>query len=114
MACSKFTQQEIDYFNDKIGHVLENETSRKIFHTYLQKTRSPVLLKVFSIWQQVHDEPYNDELLDLIEEIDSFNINPLYSLAECDLKRNYIKQECCRILERIRPQYIAYLQKHHQ
>lgn len=111
----KFTVQEIDKFNDKISNVLDNAHCREVFCYFLRAQHKP-LLKTFLLWKEAHQRNMYDEdtFLDLIEEIDDFNLNPLYSISECEHKLAFIKQECCRILEKIRPQFICYLNKNHK
>lgn len=115
MADTKFTIQEIERFNDKISNVLDNSHSREVLGKFLTTQRNPALMKTFSLWKEAHQRNSYDEdtFLDLIEELDDFNVNPLYSLSECEHKLAYIKQECSRLLEKIRPQFILYLHKYH-
>lgn len=115
MADKKFTIQEIERFNDKISNVLDHSHCRKVFGKFVDAQRNPALSKTFKLWNEAETNAFEeDTFLDLIEEIDDFNINPLYSLAENEHKLAYVKQECSRILEKIRPQFILYLHKYHQ
>lgn len=116
MDNKRFTIQEIERFNDKISNALDNSQCREVLGKFLDAQKNPTLIKTYSLWKEAHQRTsYNeDSFLDIIEEIDDFNINPLYSLSECDHKFAYIKQECARILEKIRPQFILYLHKYYQ
>lgn len=116
MADIKFTSEEINEFNHKISNVLDNSRCREVFYKYLCAQRHPVLIKTFKLWTEAHERKSYDEdtFCDLVEEVDDFNVNPLYSLSECEHKIAYIKQECCRILEKQRDQFILYLFERHK
>lgn len=116
MADKRFSLQEIERFNDKICNALDNSECREVLGKFLDAQKNPTLTKAYTLWKKAHQRNFYDEdtFLDIIEEIDDFNINPLYSLAECEHKLAYIKQECARILERIHPQFILYLHKYYQ
>lgn len=115
MENRKFTDPELERFNDKISNVLDNSYCRQIFENFLTVQRNPALIKIFKLWEKAHQDTSYDEdnYLDEIEEIDNFNINPLYSISECDHKLAYIKQQCSRLLEKIHPQFMLYLHKYH-
>uniref|UniRef100_A0A6P7GVB5 Uncharacterized protein LOC114343343 n=1 Tax=Diabrotica virgifera virgifera TaxID=50390 RepID=A0A6P7GVB5_DIAVI len=114
MARVTFNTQDIDRFNDRIQNVLQNPPCRGIYRNYLFQYKR-MYLDAFKLWLEANDtKEYNeDKFLDLIEDVDEFNMNPLYSLQEHDHKIDYIKQECCRILEKTRASFIGYLRRHH-
>ncbi|CAH1100956.1 unnamed protein product [Psylliodes chrysocephalus] len=114
MAAMRFTDQDIDRFNDKISNVLQNTRCKQIYNNYLKKY-SPPNCNAFKLWEQAHStKEYNEDLLlDMIEDVDGFNDNPLLTLAEPEHKLIYIKQECCRILEKSRSNFIQFLRTHH-
>lgn len=117
MASKKFTVQEIERFNDRISNVLDNSDCRKVFEEFLLTQKNPTLIKTFKLWMKADENSQNsfkDDFFDIIEEIDDFNMSPLLSVSECDQKFAFVKQECSRILEKIRPQFIHYLHKYHQ
>lgn len=115
MENKKFTVPELERFNDKISNVLDNSCCREIFGRFLIMQRNPAIIKTLKLWEKAQAGSSYDEnsYLDEIEDIDAFNINPLYSISECEHKLTYIKQECSRILEKIHPQFMLYLHKYH-
>ncbi|KAJ8957353.1 hypothetical protein NQ318_004832 [Aromia moschata] len=115
MAGLKFTQQQIERFNDRIRNCLEDEHCRTVLEQYLLQQRKPILHNALKLWVAAHSTTSFDEdrFLDLIEDVDGFNENPLLSISECEHKLSYVKLECCRILEKIRPYFIHYLSKNH-
>lgn len=115
MAHYTFTQQEIERLNDRISNVLENSRCRDVFQRFLRSQHNPALMNALNLWLKSNESSFNEEeCFDLIEEIDDFNANPFYSINEELQKIAYIKQECARILEKIRPQFIMFLHKYHQ
>lgn len=116
MAEVRFTQQQIERFNDRIQNCLEDERCRGIFAHYLKISRKPVLFNAFKLWVEANstDSFDEDKFLDLIDEVDGFNENPLLTISECDQKLSFLKIEACRILEKIRPHFIEYLNTHHR
>ncbi|KAJ8986163.1 hypothetical protein NQ317_005637 [Molorchus minor] len=115
MAGIKFTQQQIERLNDRIKNCLEDENCRTVLEQYLKNARKPVLYNALKLWVAANSTNSFDEdyFLDLIENVDGFNENPLLSIAECEHKLLFVKTECCRILEKIRPYFIEYLNKYH-
>lgn len=116
MAAVKFTHQQIERFNDRIKNCIDDSSCRAIFKAFLEKLKKPILLKALILWEAANSTESWDEnkMLELIEEVDDFNENPLLSIQECQYKLDYTKGECCRILEKILPTFIKYLQKHHK
>lgn len=114
MLCSPkriFTNDELDRFNDKIENCLCDEECKMLLKEYIKKKKPP-FRKVFRLWEMVNNENESEEdLMDLIEEINSFNSNPLLSLAEKQQKMDYIKSECVRLLEPVRRDFVEHLRK---
>ncbi|KAJ8923119.1 hypothetical protein NQ315_001672 [Exocentrus adspersus] len=112
----KFTQQQIERFNDRIRNCLEDAQCRRLLEHYLKISRKPVLSNALKLWVAANstDSFDEDEFLDLIDEVDGFNENPLLTLSECEHKLSYVKMESCRILEKIRPYFIEYISTHHK
>ncbi|KAJ8936370.1 hypothetical protein NQ314_012389 [Rhamnusium bicolor] len=115
MAEVKFTHQQIERFNDRIKNCLEDAQCRHILEHYLKISRKPVLHNALKLWMAANSTTSfnDDEFFDLIDNVDGFNENPLLSISECEHKLSYVKLECCRILEKIRPYFIQYLSTHH-
>lgn len=117
MADIKFTHQQIERYNDRIKNCLEDSNCRPILKTYLVRfAKKPMWVDTLKLWEAVNSINSWDEdrMLDLIEDVDDFNINPLLSIAECQHKLDYTKAECCRILEKALPTFITYLNKYHK
>uniref|UniRef100_V5I7X5 Uncharacterized protein n=1 Tax=Anoplophora glabripennis TaxID=217634 RepID=V5I7X5_ANOGL len=116
MAEARFTPQQIERFNDRIKNCLEDAQCRGVFEHYLRISRKPVLYNALKLWVAANstDSFDEDQFLDLIDEVDGFNENPLLSLSECEHKLAYIKMETCRILDKIHRLFIEYLNTHHR
>lgn len=116
MAPVRFTQQQIERFNDRIKNCLEDAQCRGVFEHYLRVSHKPILLNALKLWVAANstDSFDEDRFLDLIDEVDGFNENPLLTLSECEHKLAYVKMETCRILEKIRLHFIEYLNTHHR
>lgn len=116
MATIRFTPQQIERFNDRIKNCIDDSNCRAVFKVFLKKMKKPMLLDTLALWEAANRSNNwdQDEMMELIEEVDDFNQNPLLSIQECQHKLDYTKGECCRILEKILPTFITYLQKHHK
>ncbi|CAH0564020.1 unnamed protein product [Brassicogethes aeneus] len=112
----RFTHQQIERFNDRIKNCIEDAECRKILEKFLQNPPRPVHLNALKLWKAANDRHAFDEdfFFDLIDEVSGFNENPLLTISECEHKLQYVKQECCRILEPIKSIFIDYLNKHHR
>lgn len=133
MAPRKYTKQQIDHFNDRIGNVLNDIGARSDLEEYLKKYKFPVQSKVLRLWNKANSSKWyrRKDFQDDIEDIDGFSTKGLGKSIDqnssedddsddndeetsegepgTDSELIFIKQECCRILEKIRPQFIKYL-----
>lgn len=116
MANPKFTIQQLDRLSDRMKNCLDDTQCRTILKNYLQSLKKPMLLDTVKLWEAASNSTSWNEpvMMDLIEEIDDFNENPLLSISECQHKLDYTTGECCRILEKTLPKFIQYLNRHHK
>lgn len=111
----RFSLLEIEKF-DRIENCLQDPKCRTVFELYLTKTKNKNLLKVFKLWIKATEcVSFDDDMLDLIDEVRGFNDSPLLSHSEPYQKYNYVKSECCRLLSEhdTHKRFIQYLTQHH-
>lgn len=111
-----FTIQQIERFSNRIENCLTDQTCRLIFEKYLKIQKNPMWLNALKLWETANcTNTWNEaKMLDLIEEVDDFRENPLLTIAECQHKLDYTKEECCRILEKSLKSFSNYLNKYYK
>lgn len=120
MALPKFSIPDINSFAHRVHNCMENSACRQVFRLFLQNTGRRDLLRVLNLWERADSDLKSsrhfdeDHYLDTIEEIDGFNENPLLSLTEYSDKLNFIKMECCNLLQKIHQPFLKHLRDYHR
>lgn len=109
-----FSKEELNNFALRTRNILENSDCRLILKNYLLSTKKRHFLKVLTLYEETSDSrSLWDDIMDLIDEIDNFNTNPLLSISENSLKFAYVQQQCEQMLENVRPVFVRYLEEHY-
>ncbi|XP_050311502.1 uncharacterized protein LOC126747054 isoform X1 [Anthonomus grandis grandis] len=116
MADIKFTLQQLERYNDRMKNCLSDPQCRPLLQKFLNLQRKPMFISALKLWEAANGTGNWDEdrMLDLIEDVDDFNENPLLSIAECQHKLDYTKEECSRILNKVLPDFMNYLHRYHK
>ncbi|KAF7270365.1 hypothetical protein GWI33_016663 [Rhynchophorus ferrugineus] len=88
-----------------IQHCLEELDGRQLFKEYLKEGNMTSYIHVVELWQKADKAIWDNELQELINEVDDIDCNEVMQIPD-DRKYEYIKTECCQILEGIHSTFI--------
>lgn len=95
-------------------NVLEHPDCRTILKEYLVSTKKRNFDRILSLYVEAGDSLNSwDDIMDMIDEIDNFNTNPLLSISENEQKMAFVLQQCEQMLAVVHASFMAYLEKHH-
>lgn len=113
MASIKFSSYEMDQFKS-MKDCLNHPQCCQILEKYIKDKKRPSL-RTFNMWKEIRNPLRSpEEFFDDIEDIDGFNLNPLFSLNEPQHQRRFIEEECCRLLNDIFQPFRVYLNNNHR
>jgi hypothetical protein len=106
-----FKNRKIDKFNDNIVNCLRDVDGRNVLEYFItNRLKDDNISKTFEVWMNADRGEISDN------DLDGINITSetLRTLADYDQKIDYVKQQCCQILDRVHHRFIHYLRTEHR